>query len=181
MVIDPIAASEASMTGRSDLLSADTAHQFLQQYGHVFEHSPWLVERVWALHPFADATAIYQSFRQVVEALDRDDRLRLIRAHPELADKVAIARGLTDDSNAEQASAGLDRLTAAEFSRFQTLNDAYRTKHGFPFIICVRLHDKQGILSAMQRRVSRSTDDELNEAIEQINQISRLRLEALLT
>jgi 2-oxo-4-hydroxy-4-carboxy-5-ureidoimidazoline decarboxylase len=168
------------MTGRPDLLSADTAQEFLQRFGHIFEHSPWLVERVWTSHPFVDTDAIFQAFRRVLQALNREDRLRLIRAHPELADKVAIAKGLTDDSTAEQASAGLDQLNAAEFARLQTLNDAYRLKHGFPFVICVRLHDKQGILSAMERRVGHSTDDELNEAIEQIHQISRLRLEALL-
>jgi 2-oxo-4-hydroxy-4-carboxy-5-ureidoimidazoline decarboxylase len=169
------------MNGAQAALTADsTLPDFLRVFGNVFEHSPWLVERAWMLRPFADGQALYQGFRSVLHSLSHEERLRLIRAHPELADKVAIAKGMTSESTAEQASAGLDRMTPVEFERFQTLNEAYRRKHGFPFIICVRLHDKTGILEAMQQRVARSDEEELQEAIEQIGQISRLRIEALL-
>ena len=167
------------LTGHCVPLSTDSQQDFLRVFGNVFEHSPWLVERAWALRPFADGQALYRAFRSVLHGLSQEEQLRLIRAHPELASKVAIARGMTGESTAEQASAGLDRLTPDEFMRFQTLNDAYRRQHGFPFIICVRLHDKTGILAAMQERVTRSADDELREAIEQISQICRLRIEAL--
>ena len=168
------------MTVKQNSLTPDSVQDFLRLFGNVFEHSPWLAERAWALRPFADGQALSLAFRSVLHSLSQDEQLRVIRAHPELADRVAIANGMTGESTAEQASAGLDRLTPAEFQRFQTLNDAYRRKHGFPFIICVRLHDKTGILAAMQERVSRSTAEELREAIEQISQISRLRIEALL-
>ncbi len=164
------------MDATQRVLTSGSLQDFLQLFGNVFEHSPWLVERAWALRPFADGQAVYQALRSVLLSLNHEERLRLIRAHPELAGKVAIAKGLTGESSAEQASAGLDRLTPAEFERFHELNDAYRHRHDFPFIICVRLHDKAGILSAMQRRADRSTEDELNEAIEQISQISRLRV-----
>jgi 2-oxo-4-hydroxy-4-carboxy-5-ureidoimidazoline decarboxylase len=165
------------LTGRA--VTSDTLHNFLRAYASIFEHSPWVIERAWALRPFADAEALHAAFHQVLQALERDEQLRLIRAHPQLADKVAIAHGLTDSSVAEQASAGLDRLTAPEFEAFQTMNSAYLRKYGFPFIICVRLHDKEQILSAMQHRLTRSPEEELQEAIEQISRISRLRLSAL--
>jgi 2-oxo-4-hydroxy-4-carboxy-5-ureidoimidazoline decarboxylase len=155
---------------------ADTKSDFLQAYAKIFEHSAWVVERAWSLRPFADAEVLYAAFRRVLRELSPDESLQLIRAHPQLADRVAIAAGLTESSVAEQASAGLDRLTAQEFERFQTLNDAYRNQHGFPFIICARLYGKEQILSIMQQRLLRTTGEEVTEAIDQISQICRLRL-----
>ncbi len=155
---------------------AQSLSHFLAAYGQIFEHSAWVLERAWPLRPFADAEALHAAFRRVLGELDEDERLRLIRAHPELADRVAIADGLTASSTAEQASAGLDQLTSAEFERFQVLNGQYRKRHGFPFIICARLHGKDEILSIMQQRVTRATDRELQEAVEQINLICRLQL-----
>ncbi|WP_254684348.1 2-oxo-4-hydroxy-4-carboxy-5-ureidoimidazoline decarboxylase [Sphingomonas haloaromaticamans] len=111
----------------------------------------------------------------VAEATD-EERLALIRAHPELAGKTAIDRTLTDASAAEQASAGLDRLTPEEFARFNDLNAAYRTRFRFPFIICVRLTDKAGILAAMERRLANDRDTEIATAIAEIGKITALRL-----
>jgi 2-oxo-4-hydroxy-4-carboxy-5-ureidoimidazoline decarboxylase len=158
----------------------ETLQEFLALCGNVFEHSPWLVERVWYFRPFADGNALYAAFYEALHALNPAEQLRLFTAHPELADKVAIAAGMTDDSVAEQASAGLDRLSPEEFASFQSLNDDYRRKHGFPFIICARLHGKQEILQAMQTRLARGSDEERQEAIEQISRICRFRVEALL-
>ncbi len=109
----------------------------------------------------------------VVRAAARDEQLALIRAHPELAGKVA----LTTASAAEQASAGLDRLSPAEFERFHALNAAYRERFGFPFVICVRLTDKAGILAAMEQRLANDRDAEIAVALDQIGEIVRLRLE----
>ena len=100
----------------------------------------------------------------------------MARAHPELADKVAMSQGLTADSTREQASAGLDRLSEADYQTFHSLNTAYRAKHGFPFIICVKLNDKGSILSAMRARGDQDSDAELDEAMTQVGLISRLRL-----
>lgn len=112
----------------------------------------------------------------VVHAATRDEQLALIRAHPELAGKAAIDGTLTEASSAEQASAGLDRLTAEEYGRFHALNAAYRERFGFPFIICVRLTNKAGILAAMAARLSHDNDTEIATAIAQIGEIVRLRL-----
>jgi 2-oxo-4-hydroxy-4-carboxy-5-ureidoimidazoline decarboxylase len=113
----------------------------------------------------------------VVHDATPEERLALIRAHPELAGKAAVDGTLTEASAAEQASAGLDRLTQAEFDRFHALNAAYRDKFGFPFIICVRLTNKAGILAAMERRLGNDRDTEIAEALAQIGEIVRLRLE----
>ena len=113
----------------------------------------------------------------VVREATPDEQLALIRAHPELAGKAAVDGSLTEASAAEQASAGLDRLTQDEFDRFHALNADYRQKFGFPFIICVRLTDKAGILAAMERRLANDRATEIATAIEQIGEIVRLRLE----
>jgi 2-oxo-4-hydroxy-4-carboxy-5-ureidoimidazoline decarboxylase len=149
---------------------------FQRVYGHLFEHSPWVVERAWAHRPFADAEALHTTFTEVIVAADVAERLNLVRAHPRLADKAAVAAGLTASSAAEQSSAGLDRLTREEYQTFQALNHAYDSRFGFPFIICVRLHDKAGILAALRERLVRSPAEELAEALVQIGLISRLRL-----
>ena len=135
---------------------------FATTLGFAFELSPWVVKRAY-------------------DAAPEDERLALIRAHPELAGKAAIAKTLTAESNAEQASAGLDRLTPEEFERFHALNAAYRQRFGFPFIIAVRLNDKTSILADMQARLANEQAGEIAEAIHQIGLISKLRLQDAVT
>ncbi|KMS50902.1 OHCU decarboxylase [Novosphingobium barchaimii LL02] len=140
----------------------------------LFEHSPWVEERADARPSSGDRHA---DLMTVMYAASAEEQLALIRAHPELAGKAAIDKTLTDASSAEQASAGLDRLTPQEFDQFHVLNGAYRDKFGFPFIICVRLTDKAGILSAMERRLGNAREAEIETALGQIGEIVRLRLE----
>lgn len=137
----------------------------------LFEHSPWVEARADARPSTGDRHA---DLMAVVRDAAPEEQLALIRAHPELAGKAAVA--LTQASAAEQASAGLDRLSQTEFDRFHALNSAYREKFGFPFIICVRLTDKAGILAAMERRLAHDRDTEIAAAIDQIGEIVRLRL-----
>ena len=146
---------------------------FVARFGFLFEHSPWVVERAAKHRPFAD---LHAGLMAAVYEAGEDQQLDLIRAHPELAGKAAIAGDLTDSSVHEQASAGLDKLTPAEYEQFHTLNAAYRARFDFPFIICVRLTDKAGILQAMQDRLQNSRAQELTTALEQIGEIVRLRL-----
>lgn len=141
----------------------------------LFEHSPWVEERADARPSCGDR---HRDLMAVVGEATPGEQLALIRAHPELAGKAAVDGELTSASAAEQASAGLDRLTQAEFARFHALNAAYAEKFGFPFIICVRLTDKAGILAAMERRLANDRDTEIATAIEQIGEIVRLRLES---
>ena len=140
----------------------------------LFEDSPWVEGRADARPSSGDRLA---DLMAVVREASDEERLALIRAHPELAGKAAIDRTLTEASAAEQASAGLDRLTSEEYERFHKLNAAYRERFDFPFIICVRLTDKAGILAAMERRLGNDRDAEIATAIGQIGEIVRLRLE----
>ncbi|MDO0862912.1 2-oxo-4-hydroxy-4-carboxy-5-ureidoimidazoline decarboxylase [Xanthomonas campestris pv. campestris] len=158
-----------------DANALDTA-AFVARYRALFEHSPWVVERAARRRPFDD---VFGGLMQVVYDASPDDQLALIRAHPELAGRAAIDRTLTAASAAEQASAGLDRLDEDEFHRFHALNHAYRQRFGFPFVICVRLQDKAGILAELQRRLDAPRNDEIATALAEIGKIVHLRLEAL--
>ncbi|WP_019052398.1 2-oxo-4-hydroxy-4-carboxy-5-ureidoimidazoline decarboxylase [Sphingobium xenophagum] len=140
----------------------------------LFEHSPWVEARADARPASGDRHA---DLMAVVHDATPDEQLALIRAHPELAGKAAIDKTLTDASAAEQASAGLDRLTPPEYARFHALNAAYRARFDFPFIICVRMTDKAGILAAMEQRLSHGREEEIATALAQIGEIVRLRLE----
>ncbi|RMH47008.1 MAG: allantoinase PuuE [Alphaproteobacteria bacterium] len=153
--------------------------RFVAEFGGIFEHSPWIAERAWALElgPTHDtARGIHSALCRVFRAASREERLGVLRAHPDLAGKLAAARRLTPESTAEQASAGLDALTDAEHAEFTRLNTAYVERHGFPFIIAVRDHDKQGILEAFRRRLDNDTEAEFAEACAQVERIAELRL-----
>ncbi|MGY6534032.1 MAG: allantoinase PuuE [Pararhodobacter sp.] len=156
---------------------------FIARFGGIFEHSPWIAERAWEkeLGPAHDsATGLHSALTRIFRTASRDARLGVLRAHPDLAGKLAQARRLTAESTAEQASAGLDALTDAERQTFQRLNTAYVDKHGFPFIIAVRDHDKPGILAAMQARLANDTDTEFATACAQVERIAALRLKDML-
>ncbi|EXS71212.1 2-oxo-4-hydroxy-4-carboxy-5-ureidoimidazoline decarboxylase [Sphingobium sp. Ant17] len=148
--------------------------KFVEKFGFLFEHSPWVVKRAAARRPFAD---LHAGLMKVVAGASEAEQLSLIRSHPELAGKAAIDGTLTAESTAEQASVGLDRLTPAEYTRFNTLNAAYRNRFDFPFIVCVRLTDKAGILAAMESRLANDRKTELAAAIFEIGKIVKLRLQ----
>ena len=156
---------------------------FISAFGGVFEHSPWIAERAHDLElgPAHDtATGLHNALARMFRSASYDERLGVLTAHPDLAGKLAAAKRLTAESTSEQASAGLDALTDEERTKFTELNTAYVEKHGFPFIIAVRDHDKSGILAAFERRIGNDTDTEFNEACRQVERIARLRLEDML-
>jgi 2-oxo-4-hydroxy-4-carboxy-5-ureidoimidazoline decarboxylase len=153
---------------------------FTAALGHLFEHSPWVAEETWPRRPFRDAAHLHAELCATMRAAPPEKQLALIRAHPDLAGRLAQQKKLTADSNREQASAGLDRLTEAELAEFTWLNDTYKAKFGFPFIICARLNAKAAILSAMQDRLPHDVPTELNAALTEIEKIAQLRLTDLL-
>jgi OHCU decarboxylase len=160
-----------------------TKDDFVTAYGGIFEHSPWIAERAWALElgPAHDCAAgVHSALARVFRAASEEERLGVLNAHPDLAGKLAAAKRLTADSTAEQASAGLDALTDAERAEFTRLNTAYVERFGFPFIIAVRDHDKAAILSAFQRRIGNDRATEFAEACRQVERIAELRLRAIL-
>ena len=153
---------------------------FVAALGHLFEHSPWVADETWAQRPFADSAALHAALCATMQAASPERQLALIRAHPDLAGRLAQQRRLTAESTREQASAGLDALSEAELAEFTRLNDAYRARFGFPFIICARLNAKAAILAAMQARVANPPDAEFATALGEIEKIARLRLQDLL-
>jgi OHCU decarboxylase len=152
-------------------------YAFVARNGALFEHSPWVAEEAWEDGPFADDEALLAAMIAAVERAPRERQLALIRAHPDLAGRAAIAGELTADSAREQAAAGLDRLTPGEYEAFTRTNAAYRERHGFPFVICAREHDKTSILAAAAERLEHDTDAEIAVALAEIGKIARLRLQ----
>lgn len=145
---------------------------FVAALGGIFEHSPWVAERTWAHRPFATIKDLHQAMIHEVEAAHATEKLALIRAHPDLGAKANISTL----SAAEQAGAGLDQLTPAEYERLQILNAAYRDRFGFPFILAVKGGTKQDILQALEQRLQADREDELRTALEQIYRIALFRL-----
>ena len=156
-----------------------SAPEFRRALGSVFEHSPWIAERARAACPFASLEALHAAMVRVVRGASREEQLVLLRAHPDLAGRAARAGNLSAASLAEQSSAGLDRLTDEEHERFGRLNAGYREKFGFPFIIAVRKQDKTAILAAFERRLGNTVEEEIEAALAQVFDITRLRLDAL--
>lgn len=153
---------------------------FLARYGGVYEHSPWIAAAVWDAGEADDeAEALADAMAARVEAADEAAQLALLRAHPDLAGRLAVRGELTAESTAEQAGAGLDRCSPEEFAEFQELNATYTVRFGFPFILAVRGHDRNSILAAFRRRTQNARDAEFREALGQVHRIARLRLLAL--
>ena len=153
---------------------------FVDALGGIFERSPWVAERAWPARPFASPAALHGAMVEAVRRATPAERIALLRAHPDLAGRAARGGAMTASSIAEQSSAGLDRLTEAEYERFHRLNAAYSSRFGFPFIVAVRRHDKASVLAAFERRLAHSRDDEIEAALGEVFEIARLRLDALL-
>jgi 2-oxo-4-hydroxy-4-carboxy-5-ureidoimidazoline decarboxylase len=160
-----------------EALNAASETEFVATLGDIYEHSPWVAKTASSKRPFATLAALHEAMTGAVRAASAGRRLELIRAHPDLAGKAALAGTLTADSTNEQASVGLDRLADVEFARFHKLNDAYQQKFGIPFIVCVRRHTKDSILRQFERRLAHSEADELGSALDEIFRIAALRLD----
>jgi OHCU decarboxylase len=156
---------------------------FISSFGGVFEHSPFIAERAFDAGLVAKpltASGVHAALTEKFRAASPAERLGVLRAHPDLAGKLAIAGELTEDSRKEQAGAGLDRLSPDEHQRFTALNSAYTEKFGFPFIIAVKGLTKNDILSAFETRIGNGREQEFDTACAQVEKIARLRLESLL-
>lgn len=158
-------------------LNAMDQDAFVATIGHVFERSPWIAAQAWERRPFASVEQLHEALAAVMWDATPERHLALIRAHPDLAGRAAIAGELTADSTREQASAGLDRLTPEEYARFTRLNTHYREQFGFPFIICVREHTKASILTAFETRLAQERQREIATALGEVAKIARLRLQ----
>jgi 2-oxo-4-hydroxy-4-carboxy-5-ureidoimidazoline decarboxylase len=160
-----------------------TREEFVERFGGVFEHSPWIAERAWDHDRIAEpltSEGVHEAMCEEFRAASRKARTEVLRAHPDLAGRLALANQLTASSKAEQAGAGLDRLTPDELERFTELNGRYMETFGFPFIIAVRGHDKHSILEAFEERVTHTPDEEYEVACAQVERIAGFRIADLL-
>jgi len=146
--------------------------EFVDTLGSIFEHTPEIAEQAWRSRPFADVQSLHQAMAAIALNVSDAEQLRLICAHPDLGSKFKMA----DASVQEQSALGLDRLSAVEYDRFQSLNQAYKDKFGFPFIIAVRNHTKESILLAFEQRLENNLEIEKQRAISEIMEIARWRL-----
>ncbi len=170
------------MSGDTGWLASHTEADFVARFGGIYESSPWVAREAWrsGLGGIADdIDALAERLAAAVEDADASRQLALIRAHPDLAGRAAVAGRLTADSTAEQASAGLDQCTPEEYERFQALNAAYRARFGFPFVMAVRGSTRADILAAFDERLRNDERAEFRRALDEIHRIARLRLEQM--
>lgn len=160
-------------------LNACPPAEFVAALGGIFEHSPWVPERVVPLRPFRSIGALHAAMASAVDTADIPTQLALIRAHPELAGRAAIRGELTRESTSEQKGAGLSACTPAQFEKLQSLNAAYGQRFGFPFILAVKGHTPDTVIASLAQRVAHSPDEEHRTALQQIARIARFRLEEL--
>jgi OHCU decarboxylase len=149
---------------------------FSARFGGVFEHSPWIAAAAWERRPFATVDELHAAMAGVVAAAPREQRLALIRAHPDLGTKARIG----DESTREQSAAGLDRLTPEQYARITALTAAHRERFGFPFVVCAREHTPDSIIAAAEARAGAAPEVEERTALAEIAKIARLRLDDLL-
>ena len=164
-----------------DELNCASTDAFAARLADIFEHSPWVAQRVAAHRPFADIGALHAAMCAAVAGAGADLQMALIRAHPQLAGKAAIRGELTESSQQEQRGAGLDQCSPEEFAEITRLNADYEARVGFPFIIAVKGHTRDSIIANMRARIAHGRDAEIVEALTQIERIARFRLDALLS
>src|SRR5437868_4898172 len=157
-------------------LNAVGGEEFTSVMAPVFEHSPWVGARMANKRPFADRAELHDALCETVMKASEDEKLSLIRAHPDLAGRAA----LTAESESEQAAAGLENLSHEELERFREYNARYRERFGFPFVICARLNQKQAVLDAFPMRLQNSREQEMEIALREIFKIADLRLKDLI-
>ena len=157
-------------------LNALGESEFVTLVGPVFEGSPWVAERTWPTRPFEGIDDLRDSLCQRVYEANEEEKLDLIRAHPDLAGRAAREGALTPESTAEQAGAGLDRLADEEFAPFSRMDEDYRARFGFPFVICVGENTKESILASFAARLENDREREVETALVEVCKIARLRL-----
>jgi 2-oxo-4-hydroxy-4-carboxy-5-ureidoimidazoline decarboxylase len=160
-------------------LNACSQDEFVAALANIFEYSPWIAEQAAASRPFAGVTPLFAAMKRAVDRAPAELRLALIKAHPDLASKTQRAEGLTAESDAEQTSLGLDRLSDAEFEAFQRVNTAYRAKFDFPYIVSVRRQTKDSVLRDFERRLPNDPATEMQISVGEICRIAALRLDLL--
>src|SRR2546430_1816369 len=157
-------------------LNQCTRPEFARICGPFFEHSPWIAERAFDKRPFASLDALHKALVETMRNAATDEQVKLIASHPDLVGKLAREGKLTNESTREQTAAGLTQLSPREVQLFERYNAEYRSKFGFPFVICARENKKDAILAAFPVRLQNSREQEIDAALTEIAKIARLRL-----
>lgn len=181
LVLGSAAIAEA-VAGPAEMASINAMDRtaFVRKFGGIFEKSPWVAEKAFEKRPFASIDELHAAMVSVAKNAPAAQQLALLQSHPDLAGKEAQAGTMTASSVAEQASAGLNALSAAELAELSSLNAAYKAKFGFPFIIAVRMHTKEGIFSEFKRRLQNDTQTEFANDLQNVYIITRLRLNKMI-
>ena len=158
-----------------DKINKLSRSEFVEIFANIFEKTKWIAEKLYNQKPFDDFKDLCSKMLGIFETADKEAQLKIIGAHPDLADKVTVNL-LTSNSRSEQSNAGLDQCSEEEFNEFKNLNKSYKQKYGFPFVIAVKGKNKIEILSEFRKRILNSVDEEFNEAIIQVGKIANLRL-----
>jgi 2-oxo-4-hydroxy-4-carboxy-5-ureidoimidazoline decarboxylase len=168
--------------GAADMAGINTMDRaaFVEKFGGIFEKSPWVAEAAWDKKPFASVNEMHVAMVEVVKYAPLPKQLALLQAHPDLAGKEAQSGAMTASSVSEQASAGLNALSKAEMTQISDFNTAYKQKFGFPFIIAVRMHTKEGIFFNFSQRLKNDTQTEYVNDLQNVYAITRLRLDKML-
>lgn len=166
----PIALTDLDAMPEADVVAA---------LGAVYEHAPWVAAGAAARRPFGTVEALADAMRAVIEAASDEARLALLAGHPELAGRAARAGRIAPASVEEQAAAGLDRLSEAEYARFEALNTAYRARFGIPFILCVKRHGRASLLARFEARLASDPESERRTALAEVSRIAAIRLSGL--
>ena len=149
---------------------------FVAALSGLFEGPPWIVEQAWTDRPFASQDDLYTALCNVLYGAAAEQQVALLRAHPDLVGRAALAGTLSPASTAEQAAAGLDRLSPDEIAAFTRLNAEYQARFGFPFVICARENKKDSILAGFAARLTNDREQEILVALGEVAKICRLRL-----
>jgi 2-oxo-4-hydroxy-4-carboxy-5-ureidoimidazoline decarboxylase len=179
LLAEPLSAATAGPVDMAAINAMDR-EAFIGKFGGIFENSPWVAEKAWEQRPFASLDEMHAKMVAVARYAPASAQLALLQSHPDLAGKEAQAGTMTASSVAEQASAGLNSLSHDEMTRISDLNALYKKKFGFPFIIAVRMHTKEGILFEFNRRLQNDTQTEFANDLQNVYVITRLRLNKLL-
>ena len=161
-----------------DKINKSSQSEFIKIFENIFEKARWIAKKLYDQKPFNDFEDLCLKMLDIFETTSKENQLKILNSHPDLASKTKIS-SLTSDSQKEQSNAGLDHCSEEEFDEFKDLNDKYKKKFGFPFILAVKGKNKNEILDNLKKRISFDPTAEFDQAIKQVKQIASLRLKEL--
>ena len=149
---------------------------FISIFGNIFEKTEWIAQKSYDLKPYKNYEELFLKMMEIFENTNKENHLKILNAHPDLA----VEKKLTKDSKNEQKNASLNQCTSEEFIEFKKLNEKYKVKFGFPFIIAVKGKNKEEILNSFRQRITNNINLEFEEAKKQVKKIASFRLSEII-